>query len=58
VDGGIDPETAPAVARAGASVLVAGSAVFGAEGGPEVAIPAIRNAALGGLGPAAGVVSG
>jgi ribulose-phosphate 3-epimerase len=29
VDGGIDPTTAPLVARAGANVLVAGSAVFG-----------------------------
>jgi ribulose-phosphate 3-epimerase len=28
VDGGIDPKTAPAVAAAGATVLVAGSAVF------------------------------
>ena len=30
VDGGIDEETAPTVARAGARVLVAGSAIFGA----------------------------
>ena len=29
VDGGIDPQTAPDVAAAGATVLVAGSAVFG-----------------------------
>jgi len=29
VDGGIDPETAPVAARAGANVFVAGSAVFG-----------------------------
>ncbi len=29
VDGGIDPETAPAVVAAGADVLVAGSAIFG-----------------------------
>ncbi len=29
VDGGIDPETAPGVAGAGATVLVAGAAVFG-----------------------------
>lgn len=28
VDGGVDPETAPLVAKAGADVLVAGSAVF------------------------------
>lgn len=31
VDGGIDEETAPVVVRAGARVLVAGSAVFGDE---------------------------
>ena len=31
VDGGITPETAPRVIEAGADVLVAGSAVFGAE---------------------------
>lgn len=42
VDGGIDPKTAPNVVRAGAKVLVAGSAVFGADGGPEAAIPALR----------------
>ena len=29
MDGGIDPETAPLCARAGADILVAGSAVFG-----------------------------
>jgi ribulose-phosphate 3-epimerase len=47
VDGGITPETAPAVVAAGANVLVAGSAVF--KGGkPEIYrknISAIRNAA-------------
>jgi ribulose-phosphate 3-epimerase len=47
VDGGITPDTAPSVARAGANVLVAGSAVF--KGGmPEsyrANIAAIRNAA-------------
>ena len=47
VDGGVTPETAPIVTRAGANVLVAGSAVF--KGGkPEnyrVNIAAIRNAA-------------
>jgi ribulose-phosphate 3-epimerase len=31
VDGGIDTETAPLVVRAGAEVLVAGSAVFGSD---------------------------
>jgi ribulose-phosphate 3-epimerase len=43
VDGGITPETAPAVIEAGASVLVAGSAVFGRP--PyAAAIAAIRGA--------------
>jgi len=42
VDGGIDPVTAPLVVRAGADVLVAGSAVYGADGGPEEAIPSLR----------------
>ncbi|MBL4813342.1 MAG: ribulose-phosphate 3-epimerase [Rhodobacteraceae bacterium] len=44
VDGGIDPQTAPLVAEAGADVLVAGSAVFrggaGAYGGNIAAIRA------------------
>ena len=47
VDGGVTPETAPIVTRAGANVLVAGSAVF--KGGKGEAyranIAAIRNAA-------------
>ena len=44
VDGGITPENAAAVARAGANVLVAGSAVF--KGGAYAKnIAAIRNAA-------------
>ena len=34
VDGGIEPHTAPLVVEAGARVLVAGSAVFHADGGP------------------------
>ncbi len=33
VDGGVSPETAPLLTRAGANVLVAGSAVF--EGDPK-----------------------
>ena len=47
VDGGVTPETAGAVARAGANVLVAGSAVFkGGSAEPIAAnIAAIRNAA-------------
>ncbi len=45
VDGGIDPETAPAVVAAGATVLVAGSAVFHAPGGDyRGAIAALRGA--------------
>lgn len=50
VDGGIDPDTAPLVAAAGADVLVAGSAVFrgGSLARPEVYggnIRALREAA-------------
>jgi len=44
VDGGVDPRTAPEVARAGADVLVAGSAVYGAPEGVAAAIRAIRSA--------------
>ncbi len=46
IDGGVTPETAPLLARAGADVLVAGSAVF--KGGPSAYaanIAAIRAAA-------------
>ena len=43
VDGGIDPETAPLVKRAGANVLVAGSAVFNRPD-RALAIREIRNA--------------
>ncbi len=49
VDGGIDLATASEVVREGARVLVAGSAVFRAEGGPARAIPALRGAAQGAL---------
>jgi len=48
VDGGITPEHAATVARAGANVLVAGSAVFKGGGKPDsyrANIAAIRNAA-------------
>lgn len=48
VDGGITAETAPAVVRAGATALVAGSAVFG-RGDLAAAIAAIRGAAEGAL---------
>ncbi len=44
VDGGIAPETAPLVAKAGANVLVAGSAIFNG-GSYEGNIAAIRAAA-------------
>jgi len=47
VDGGITPETAPRVASAGATVLVAGTAVFGKPSYAE-AIAALRTAAEGG----------
>jgi ribulose-phosphate 3-epimerase len=46
VDGGVTPETAPRLVRAGANVLVAGSAVF--AGGPtayQANIAALRHAA-------------
>ena len=43
VDGGIDEETAPVVVRAGARVLVAGSAVFG-DDHPWEAVRRIRSA--------------
>jgi ribulose-phosphate 3-epimerase len=55
VDGGITVETAPLVARAGANVLVAGSAVF-KGGNPDAYranIAAIRNAAAMARGEAA-----
>jgi len=45
VDGGINPDTAPLVAAAGANVLVAGSGVFKGAGYKEN-IEAIRSAAI------------
>ena len=42
IDGGIDPTTAPAVVAAGASLLVAGSAIFGAPGGPGEGVRRLR----------------
>ena len=44
VDGGVSPKTAHIVAEAGADVLVAGSAVYGAEN-PAEAIDSIREKA-------------
>ena len=45
VDGGLKPETAGAAARAGARVLVAGSAVYGTNASIADSIAAIREAA-------------
>ena len=42
VDGGIDPTTAPAAVAAGATVLVAGSAIFTDEGPVKENLQAIR----------------
>ncbi len=44
VDGGIDAATAPLVAAAGASLLVAGTSVFGHPGGVAAGIAALRDA--------------
>jgi ribulose-phosphate 3-epimerase len=44
VDGGIDAETAPQVATAGARVLVAGSAIFGHREGVAAAMDHLRAA--------------
>jgi len=45
VDGGIKPQTAERAVAAGATVLVTGTAVFGAPGGVAAAVEAIREAA-------------
>ena len=42
VDGGIDEHTAPLVAEAGATLLVAGSSVFGHPHGVAAGIRALR----------------
>ena len=44
VDGGVNAETAPLVARAGANALVAGSSVYGAPGGVAAGIATLRAA--------------
>ncbi len=49
VDGGINEETAPLVAGAGANVLVAGSAVFGSKDGVSAAIQRLLVSAAKGL---------
>ena len=43
VDGGVDVHTAPIVAEAGATVLVAGSAVFGHPDGAGAGVRALRD---------------
>jgi ribulose-phosphate 3-epimerase len=47
VDGGVDDKTAPGLVRDGADVLVAGSFIFHAEGGPASGIADLRAAASG-----------
>ena len=42
IDGGIDPQTAPRVVNVGATMLVAGSAVFHAQGGPGEGVRKLR----------------
>ena len=44
VDGGVDAATTPRVVKAGANVLVAGSAIFGASEGIATAIARMRAA--------------
>lgn len=44
VDGGVNKDTARLAAAAGANVLVAGTAVFGAPEGPAAAIAGLRSA--------------
>ena len=46
VDGGIDAKTAPLAVKAGATVLVAGNAVFGHKQGIAAGIRAIRTAVV------------
>jgi ribulose-phosphate 3-epimerase len=47
VDGGVEPANAAEVAAAGATVLVAGSSVYGHEGGATAGVRALREAASG-----------
>ncbi|MBI3245779.1 MAG: ribulose-phosphate 3-epimerase [Deltaproteobacteria bacterium] len=47
IDGGIDPDTAPQVVAAGATMLVAGSAVFRAQGGPGAGLRSLRESLRG-----------
>ena len=47
IDGGIDPSTAPQVVSAGATMLVAGSAVFRAPGGAAEGVRRLRESLRG-----------
>ncbi len=47
VDGGIEPATAPLAAKAGAGVLVAGTAVFDCPGGPGAGVRNLLKACAG-----------
>lgn len=49
IDGGIDPSTAPHVVSAGATMLVAGSAVFRAPGGAAEGVRSLRESIRNGL---------
>jgi ribulose-phosphate 3-epimerase len=42
VDGGVDSETAPFAAAAGANVFVAGSSIFGDNAGVTTAMDSLR----------------
>jgi ribulose-phosphate 3-epimerase len=42
VDGGVDSETAPLAAAAGANVFVAGSSIFGDKEGVTTAMDSLR----------------
>jgi ribulose-phosphate 3-epimerase len=43
VDGGVEPHTAPLVVEAGATVLVAGSAIYGIPEGPAAGLDRLKN---------------
>jgi len=47
VDGGIDAQTIPLAAAAGATVFVAGTAIFGAKDGPAAAVKELKRLAEG-----------
>lgn len=46
IDGGIDRDNIAEIVAAGAEIIVSGSAVFGAEEGPEEAVRIMREAAI------------